>query len=591
MSIPEISEATIRYNATNQSFGRGEDYYKTGAITSLIQRGNLLKADVEGSEISPYRVNIRFDSGGVTAASCSCPYDYEGWCKHIVASLLMCCRQPTVIEERPALERLLDRLNPVQTQNLVQALIAEQPELIDVVERHVSLLSTISTGEKLAPARRRTKLDAAPFRRQVKQILRDGIRELEYGYEEDPFTDELLAVIARAQEFAEQGDGNSAIAILEAITSAYAQEWDELLDYGGDCYEITDYLDQAWTEAILCAEFSEPEALDLRVMLETWQEELDADFEMSLEALRQSWSYPPLLQVLEGKQLKSGIWSGNRPNFADNLALIRLKILERQQRHQEYLFLANVEGLTEQYLTKLAASGQVNEAIATAKTQMKTNETAFALAQTLRSVGHLKEALDIAASGLTMSGNCCYDLATWTSELAEGLGNNDVALNASVTAFTTAPSFVGYRRVEQLAGLDWSKVKQNLLQNLYHYREWGAEEAKVNIFLHEGLLDEAIAVVKTAERYYSKLVHQVMDAVVTHRPEWVIERACHNAEEIMNAGKASYYSEAVQWLQKARTAYLQSQRQPEWLSYRNQLIHKHARKRKLMELFKQGLSE
>lgn len=590
MSIPEISEATIRYNATTQSFGRGEDYYNTGAITDLIQRGNLLQADVEGSEISPYRVSIGFDLGGITTASCSCPYDYEGWCKHIVATLLMCCHQPNMIEERPTLEQLLDRLNHTQTQSLVQALVAEQPKLIALVERHVSRLTT-STTEKLAPIRRRTRLDASPVRRQVKQILRDGIRELEYGYEEDPFTDELLAVVERAQDFAETGDGNSAIAVLAAVTSAYAEEWSELLDYGGDCYTITAYLDQAWTEAILSAQLPEPEAVDLRVMLETWQEELDADFTMSLEALRQSWSYPPLLQVLEGKHLESGIWLGNRPNFADNLALIRLKILERQQRHQEYLFLADAEGLSQQYLTKLAASGRIDDAITTAKTQMETNETAFALAQTLREGGHLKEALEIASTGLTLPGTCRYDLATWTSELAKGSGNSHVALDASIIAFTTKPSFQGYRWVEQLAGKDWSKVKQNLLQTLHRYREWGAEDAKVNIFLDEGLLDEAIAVVKTASPYYSQLVHQVMDAVTTHCPEWVIERACHNAEEIMNAGKASHYQEAVQWLQKARTAYLQSQRHAEWLSYRNQLVHKHARKRKLMELFKQGLSE
>lgn len=93
---------------------------------------------------------------------------------------------------------MLDRLDHVQTQRLVQALVAEHPDLMDAVDRHVSLM--ISTPSKPAVAQRRNTVDVAPFRRQVKQILRDGIRKLEYGSEDDPFTDDLLTIIEKAQE-------------------------------------------------------------------------------------------------------------------------------------------------------------------------------------------------------------------------------------------------------------------------------------------------------------------------------------------------------------------------------------------------------
>ena len=203
----------------------------------------------------------------------------------------------------------------------------------------------------------------------------------------------------------------------------------------------------------------------------------------------------------------------------------------------------------------------------------------------------MTEALEIASAGLALPGNSRYDLAIWTSELAEALGDRPVAFNASIIAFTTRPSFQGYSQIEQLAGDNWSKVKQELLQTLRAYREWGSEDAKVNIFLHEGLLDEAIAVVNGAALYRSDLVHRVMDAAITHRADWVIERATRSAEEIVNAGKAERYEEAVKWLQKARAAYLQSQRRSEWSIYRTNLTNIHARKRKLMELLKQGNTE
>ncbi|MHC5730736.1 MAG: SWIM zinc finger family protein, partial [Nostoc sp.] len=103
MSIPEISEAIIRHNSNASSYSRGEEYYRRSAIADLKKRGNLIQAEVEGGEITPYQVSIRFDAGGITSARCTCPYDYYGWCKHIVATLLSCSRQSEIIEERQTL--------------------------------------------------------------------------------------------------------------------------------------------------------------------------------------------------------------------------------------------------------------------------------------------------------------------------------------------------------------------------------------------------------------------------------------------------------------------------------------------------------
>jgi len=113
----------------------------TTAVTDLVQRGNTIHAEVEGSEVAPYCVSLQFDSGGTTGAL-YLSYDYEGWCKHIVATALTWVRQTDRIELRPTLPQLLDRLDHVQTQRLVQAL-EEQPELIDAVQRQVMLMSIL----------------------------------------------------------------------------------------------------------------------------------------------------------------------------------------------------------------------------------------------------------------------------------------------------------------------------------------------------------------------------------------------------------------------------------------------------------------
>jgi uncharacterized Zn finger protein len=116
---------------------------------------------------------------------------------------------------------------------------------------------------------------------------------------------------------------------------------------------------------------------------------------------------------------------------------------------------------------------------------------------------------------------------------------------------------------------------------------WGITEEKVNIFLHERLIEDAISCVSELRSYDAELIYRVMDAAVSVNPSWVIENSCRRAEKIMDAGKSEYYRYATEWLKKARAAYLASDRQGEWKKYYHRLLETHCRKYKLMELLRQ----
>jgi uncharacterized Zn finger protein len=584
MTIPKLNEATIRTFANAKSRQRGEEYYRQGYVTTLTQRGNTLDAEVEGSDIQSYRVSLNFNNRDFTSATCTCPYNFDGYCKHIVAAMLVCLRQPDKIEERPTLEQLLDRLNEIQTQQLIQELVAKQPELIDPIERYVNRIALSTPQTETKNSQRHDAIDPNPFRSQVRRILRDGLHYLEQGWEYNPINDEIFALIQEAQMFIEREDANNALVILQAITETCSENWDLVEEYGADNYEIVEALNCTFCEAILCAEFSYKEKRELEGNLELWQDEWDASFSMSLEALRQGWDYPPLQRVLQGHITDLGAWEDEAPDYADELALIRLNILERQERYQEYLYLAEAEGQTEQYLTMLASLDRVSDAMDAASSQMTSMEQAFALAQTLSQSDSQQQALEIACKGLTLSGHCQYELGIWASELAEELAENTVATFALVKAFQAQPSLEDYKKVEKLAAEDWSTLKTELLAFLRTHRGWESEEAKVDIFLHEGLINEAIAVVSELSSYDSNSIHRVMDAAIESHPDWVIQNATRRAESIMDAKKAEHYYYAVEWLKKARAAYLAFEREQEWSSYRSQLIEIHARKRKLMAL-------
>ncbi|KYC41942.1 hypothetical protein WA1_18165 [Scytonema hofmannii PCC 7110] len=492
------------------------------------------------------------------------------------------------MEQHSSLEKLLDCLDHVQTQRLVQELVAKHPELMAEIKHHVSLMTHPVVNKTPSELKRHiTTVDPKPYRQQVRQILRDAARYMEDGYEEDPISEELYSVVQSAVDLCERGDSNNALVILEAITSTCVDNWIDVEEYGAENEEIVSVLNDAWCEAILTTELIPEEKVDIQVNLETWQNEWDADFELALEALRQGWNDPLLIEVLQGKITANGVWEGEPPDCADDLALIRLKILEREERYEEYLYLAQAEGQTERYLTMLGRLGRIEEAMDAAQTQMSSMEEAFALAKTLKEQESLQQALHIAQEGLKLPGNCQYDLGIWTSDLAEGLRDKQVALFARKSAFQAIPTFADYRIMEDLAGEKWEGVKTELLQILDTHKRWGLEKAKVDIFLYEGLIDDAIATVSERNMYDLELVHRVMQAATTHNPQWVITNACRYAESIMDAGKAEHYDAAVAWLKKARIAYLESGRQVEWLAYKAHLMEIHARKRKLMGLFQQ----
>jgi uncharacterized Zn finger protein len=612
MSIANFDETTLRYHTTDKSFQRGEAYYRQGAVVDLCQRGNCLCGEVEGNNVEPYRVTIQFDAGGVTETQCTCEYSLEGWCKHIVAVALTSIRTPGTIHQRLSLNELLDRLNHVQTQTLVQELVAKEPTLLERIDRFVNkisppIIAQISTPE--TRPKRQTSVDPQPYRYQAKQMMRNCLQHWEDGGEENPIDEDLPDILAQAQAFIDRGDGNNALVILAAITEACVEDWDEIADYGGEGDDLVAQLDPIWAAAVLTAELSSTEAIDLQVNLEEWQDRLDGSFEICAEALRQGWDTPELLAVLQGES--EDLWVDGRPNYADKLARIRLEILNLQERYPEYLNLARAEDLVEEYLVLLAQLGRIDEVMA-ASSRIKDARQALAVAKVLREQEALAQALLIATAGLELPVGVAspgenrlsttpaedrfftisqsplldryrYELADWTSELAQGLGDLSTALGARITAFKLRPSMRGYQQVKTLAGDTWQTLQPNLLKHLRTMDNWSHAEAKVQIFLHENAIDDAIATVNDG---YGRgnLMQLVMDAAIAHRPEWVIAKAIRPAEDIMNRGKAESYEDAVNWLTRARAAYRQSGRQAEWDRYLAQLIATHGRKRKLMGL-------
>jgi uncharacterized Zn finger protein len=299
-----------------------------------------------------------------------------------------------------------------------------------------------------------------------------------------------------------------------------------------------------------------------------------------MAAAELGWDYLPLVQVLQGEITERGAWEKEAPSYADALTIARLNVLERQARYQEYLQLAEAKGQAERYVTMLVRLGRVREAVDYGLQYLGTTEEALALAKALREREELQAALRIAEHGLELEGSK-VSLATWMAELALGMGETKPALNAALIAFRGAPELAVYQRVKRLAGERWPELRTDLLDHLRQGRSY-VPQGPVEIFLHEGLVEDAMRGVESSASY--ALIEQVADAAIPSHADWAIRMCCRQAEPILNQGKSQHYHRAARWLGKARAAYRTSGRETEWATYLRELIARHRRKYSLMPM-------
>ncbi len=133
-----LMDAMIKLRTPPKVFERGLGYYHDGSVLSVIRRGNVLTAEVEGSEEEPYLVSVIFSANGIEEADCTCPYseEWDGWCKHIVAALLFFRDEPGRTEERSPLKARLENLSREQLEGLLLTLTVRDPALmLDLEER------------------------------------------------------------------------------------------------------------------------------------------------------------------------------------------------------------------------------------------------------------------------------------------------------------------------------------------------------------------------------------------------------------------------------------------------------------------------
>jgi uncharacterized Zn finger protein len=374
--------------------------------------------------------------------------------------------------------------------------------------------------------------------------------------------------------------------VLATVIEQWSEGLAELEEWGYDqneeiIAEASSDVDALLAEALLSQDLSTDERKRWLARVHDWAEDV-IYLAITEAALEQWWGYPPLVAVLQGNIGEQGAWDGEVPAWADELALARLHVLERQGRTQEYLNLALAEGQTLLYLQMLVHIGQVERVVDDATHVLSSPSDALSLAKLLYEQGQQAAAQVVATHGLAIDGGYGHsELAHWTVDLAQQIGDLKLALRAALLAFAHTHEVDDYMLAERFAGSHWPALRSDLLESVARFYDTD----QLGIYLYERMLPEAMAVVDRGNLYWE--LDRVLPLTGADYPDWSIAHAKRQAERIMNAGESQSYHKAVQWMRHARDICLQHHRQQEWTEYLSAIRSQHVRKYKLIGLLRE----
>jgi hypothetical protein len=228
-----LTEADIRARCTTESFSRGQSYYAYGAIKKRLRQPALLEAWVEGTKL--YRVSLWVKADGQLEPHCTCPYQFGGDCKHIVAVLLAWLKEPESFQPPVDLKAVLKGRSYEELVSLLLDVFSIYPHLVDdlaVVSGAISLdnpEAVANVFEAMVP----------------------------YGYlTADQGAAWLMIIARRADQLAEQGQ-------LETARRVYYEMVTGALRLSNDHYAHGDGFFTSAIEADLAAGYAEIAVLQL----------------------------------------------------------------------------------------------------------------------------------------------------------------------------------------------------------------------------------------------------------------------------------------------------------------------------------------
>ncbi|MBN1313368.1 MAG: SWIM zinc finger family protein [Anaerolineae bacterium] len=550
-----LTEKQIRDRADSNSFAKGQSYYKGGAISDMVLRGDRLEGLCEGSQPSPYRVLIKFDEDGIADASCTCPYDWGGDCKHIVALLLNYLNEPEKFEERASPDDTLKERSKEELIALIREMIERQPDLEALIHRPMP-------GHRP----RATPVDTESYRKELSYAL-DGYDE----WDASPSFQAVSSVAHTAEEFGKHGDWPSARAIYSTILEEGLDADDYLYDgYSGldvALGEAIDGLIECLKQSAITDDNNERQAA-LDSLLDVYIKDIDMG------------------GIGLADEVPDAIFEHTRP---EDIAAIRSRVETAQKKKvtsdygrwavEAYAgFLAELDaidnvdvdvvierlrgqGLYELVFRKLIQLGRLDEAIAVTEEHLTQSYERLRAVTALSEQGREEQAIRLAEQTLRQGHD--HNLAQWLLDRYKERKDSQARLQLLQQCMVRFPSLPYYIELETEAKAlkQWSDLRPPLIEALKAAKQ---DNLLVHIYLHDQEWDRAWEIVDNlaaSERkvgsfhYHSRLDLEVAEASRSARPRKAIPVYIKYAQKGIAGRSRQTYAEAARYLAVVKQLY------------------------------------
>jgi tetratricopeptide (TPR) repeat protein len=557
--VLQFTESDVRRLALDQSFLRGENYYASGAVTEVEQRGDRITARVWGTQADAYRVTIELGASSILSTRCSCPYDWGGICKHIVAVLLTLVRKPDFVEKRPPLDELLAQRSKQDLISLVKEMIVRQPDLARLLDLPLHPESPIT-------------LDLAKFEKQVHYAL--SREDAEWAGREIQSLNEM------ADRYLAAGDRATAGTLYHLILEkalvhfeGWWPEWDSEGDVSsalsacaeglGECLEEVEDEEtrQPWLDVLLEAELTDIRhggidyiwpAGDLVLEHATDEEwtRIEARLRREIESSG-DWAHGTLVRFLTTRLQMAG-----------------------QEREANAFILAH--GTAKQKAFLLLELGRIDEAVEIARSQFANLPgLVLGFANRMVDAGHSEAAVAFMVEQVNEGRGFHYK--PWLARHFEEHGDAQAALDMWRRQFEESPRFETYQDLRRLATQTggWDQLRSTLLGNLDTPRY---ATLLIDIALDEGNIDRALEIAsQPGALMRAETQMRVAQAAEADHPRAAIEIYRSRAERAIAARGRGNYVTAAELLLRVRDLYRRLGEESTWQGYITRLREAHTR--------------
>ncbi|HEX4946485.1 MAG TPA: SWIM zinc finger family protein [Blastocatellia bacterium] len=565
VKLPKLTEAQVKSLASSQSYQRGVSYYHNESITNPVRQGMELRAECEGSDYEPYEVTATLNKNGVAETDCTCPYDYGGICKHIVALLLTYVHEPDSFEVLDDLQTDLSKLSKEELIQLVGDLVTREPKLKSVV----NLSQAAPRGDKA--------MNVSAYRTQAKRAMASESH--------NTMRRELKALRETAQRMAKAGDLLNAGAIYHAALDEATKGYDNVaweIDYDGYiCIEIDGLAEGLgkclkestadadtrwqWIQALLQAEYKDhelggvsfaPSAGD--ALLKFTNEEEWQKIETAIRAKihrGSSWEQESWVYFLSERRKKQS----SKDDLIRELGSPQqqAELLIRKRKFDEAMpvlrgAVAGLPGLLKQFADSLLAAGAAPQAL-----QLVEENTSD-----------------------PRNRSTAYE---WLVNYYEKHGALEELVDAQLQLFLIYPNFEAYKKLAEKSRQlgNWNPMRAAAMKaveaNKNHF-------LLMDILLYEGNLKEALELWPKAQWGWSVNYElKLAQACEQEMPKKALEIYQKIVEREINARNRENYKQAAQYLKKVRKLFETLEAQEEWRMYLAGLRTKYSSLRALKE--------